>query len=306
MQAKRNTILAVSLVALVVITVMLYVGTQQRQHTSTLPFIGDVSLETVDAVMLESPTEKINLHYVGNTWRLNDTYNVDRNMVDVLFATLQQVVAKRSITGSLRDSLSNVLKEQGVRVSLVENGNVKKSFYAGGNVQKSIAYFQEEGSKEVWVGVIPGYRVYAAGIFELETKAWRDRLAFGLNWQNFKMLTLEFPSAKDGIAVTLEGDVLQVAQIQEVDTTKLYPFMDAIALLTVDQYVDVDTSTIREEDWILTVKLEDIGKRVFSLKVYPQPGSQNYLGLINETDWAVFGKNKVLEIKHPRSYFKLE
>jgi hypothetical protein len=306
MQSKRNKILTGTLVALVLITIGVYFGIRQEQRLTSDLFIKDVAFDRIDGVAFSSSQQTIDIQYSGNKWRINDTYDADRNMIDLLFATLQQVVAKRSITGNLKDSLKTHLEEQGVRVSLLEQGRVIKTFYVGGNAQKSTAYFREEGSDAIWVGVIPGYRVYTAGIFELGLKDWRDRLVFNFNWENFKGLSVDFPSSDDGMDVTLTGNNLQVAQIQQVDTAKLYPFMDAVAFLAVDQFIDVDSASIQSDSWIFTIKIEDIAKRVYTLQLYPQPGTQNYLGLINGKDWAVLGKNKVLEIKHPRSYFKQE
>jgi hypothetical protein len=69
------------------------------------------------------------------------------------------------VAESLRDSIAAVLDTNGVVVKLYEGDNLLKEFIAGGNATKTQAYFKYPEEEDSYVMVIPGYRVYAAGIF---------------------------------------------------------------------------------------------------------------------------------------------
>ena len=114
-------------------------------------------------------------------------------MIDVLFATLQQAIPRKPVAAALSDSVSQYLQKDGVNVSLFADGNLEKSFFAGGNLQKTTAYFQLPGSVP-YTMVIPGYRVYTSGIFELKASGWKQKYVFGFNWRNFQRLEAEFPA----------------------------------------------------------------------------------------------------------------
>src|SRR5688572_18601241 len=86
MQEKRNKQLLVSLVLLVLITAVLYLfftSEHVQQIDKTIFQVED--LKTIDRVVLASKKGKVELAYNGSRWMVNDRYNADGNMIQVLF-----------------------------------------------------------------------------------------------------------------------------------------------------------------------------------------------------------------------------
>ena len=93
----------------------------------------------------------------------------------------------------MQDSVAMVMDSQGVKISLYHTDELLQEFLAGGNSAKTQAYFKKPSEKESFLMDIPGYRVYASGIFELEENGWRDKYVFNFNWRNFQSLKSVFP-----------------------------------------------------------------------------------------------------------------
>ena len=51
-------------------------------------------------------TGNVTLKYNGSRWKVNDEFNADPIMIDVLFATLQQAEPRRPLAASLKDSVA--------------------------------------------------------------------------------------------------------------------------------------------------------------------------------------------------------
>src|SRR5687768_12922575 len=200
----------------------------------------DFDFKSVDQVVLESRTGRVDLKFNGTKWKVNNQFDADPSMVEVLFATLQQAEPKRPLPPNIQDSINTVLKQQGVKVSVISSGQPVLIFYAGGNAKKTQAYFGTENEElKSYLVTIPGYRVYASGIFELPEKEWKNKFVFGFNWRNFQRLEAEFPEkGADDFQVALNDNYFSVEGLVSVDTAKLNTFLDDVSLLTVDEYLE--------------------------------------------------------------------
>ena len=147
-------------------------------------------------VTLQSDAVTISLEFNGGRWSVNEKYSADPAMIEVLFATLQQAEPKRPLAVSQSDSIASHLRKEGVKVSLLSNGSLVKTFFAGGNTARNQAYFLGEDEKVPYLMNIPGYRVYVSGIFELDESGWREKRVFAFNWRNFQQLEASFPKRK--------------------------------------------------------------------------------------------------------------
>src|SRR5690349_16441857 len=98
-----------------------------------------------------------------------------RNLISVLFCTIQQTWPKRKVTSQIEESIKTQVKNNGVKVSLFAGQSLEKTFYAGGNANKTQAYFIDTETDEIYIMEIPGYRVYVSGILELDESGWRDK-----------------------------------------------------------------------------------------------------------------------------------
>jgi hypothetical protein len=309
MQEKRNKRLVILFVVLLGTTASVYwFGKSESGYEVDPAIFKQVDLNTVDEVVLESLSGKIDLKYEGARWKVNEKFNANSDRINVLFATLQQAEAKRPVALSLQDSLAFVLQKTGVKVTLRIAGETKEVFYAGGNESKNQAYFIKENASIPYVVTIPGYRVYVSGIFELAESEWRDKYVFGFNWRNFQRLETKFPTKPNNdFVVEMDNGLPVIRGIQEVDTTKLNSFLDDISLLTVDDFIPANPSldSLAQASSIISVLVSDIGGREYLLQLYPvNDKSLHYFGMINGTQWARFNKNRIAGIVRDRNFFK--
>lgn len=302
---KRRFILLV-LMTLVTLGVFWWIQPENRMDIDQALFQVE-DLQKINRVSLTSADGEVSLRYDGSRWRVNDAYPADGDMIRVLFATLQQAKPKRAVSGARGDSIYNELDRSGVEVSLHEEGELKKQFLAGGNAGKTQAFFAVPETREVYVMTIPGYRVYVSGIFELGESGWRDKFVFGFNWRNFKSLDAGFPGSPDqGFTVSMQGDQFGIEGLQEADTMKLNNFLDAVSLLTVDEYLSEPalTDSLLRQTPQMTIRVTDIGNRTFDLHVYGEgPGSARW-GLIQNSQPALFNARKINFLSRPKSFFK--
>jgi hypothetical protein len=227
-------------------------------------------------------------------------------MIDVLFATMMAAEPKRPVSRNLNDSIYQTLENSGVRVSMSTAGKPVAVLLVGGNTEKSQSYFALPSEKKVFIMTIPGYRVYVSGIFESPETGWRTTRVFDFNWENFQQLAADFPGKEGGnFTIAMKDFQITIPGVAPVDTAKLNNFLDAISILTVDQYLTKD----RTLDSLLLVKpietltVSDIAGRNHVLSIYPH-GQQGVVGLINQKDWALFDRRKVSLISQPKEYFR--
>lgn len=263
---------------------------------------------TIDKVILSKSEEKIELTFDGARWKVNDQL-ADRSMIDVLFATLQQVEPKRLVAESLKDSIGLMLRNGGVHVQLFEGNNLQKEFMAGGNQRKTQAYFKNPTDDDSYVMVIPGYRVYASGIFELDENGWKDRYVFNFNWRNFKSLKALFPAdSKNDFEVSMGESYFEVKDMVAVDTTKLNDFLDAISLLEVDQYIKpadvVGYDSLLKTNPQLEIEVNDISGKSYFLSIYDLQDQPQALGIIQTTNPAYIDKRKIKGLLKERAWFR--
>ena len=309
MQQKRNIRLLISLCVLVVITagVVFLFNRETAAVDKTIFQVAD--LKTIDKVVLQQDSFKTEIALTGNRWRVNGEV-ADRSMIDVLFATLQQAEPKRKLSEKLTDSVRTFLEKEGVHVTLYQGDEPALDFFAGGNPSKTQAYFSKPGDEDVYIMIIPGYRVYTAGIFELEPSGWKDKYVFNVNWQNFKNLSVSFTASPTDNFDVVMNKLLEIKGVAQADTAKLNSFVDNVSLLTVDQYLTREQA-VAYDSVLLTgtgfeITISDISGKTHSLKLYPEIGKPVVFGLVQGSYPAIFDSRKILPLMKSKGWFTLK
>ena len=308
MQEKKNKMRFMLLALLTVITLLVFWWIQPENRLDIDQDIFQVEdMESLSRVELISPGGSVDLAFNGTRWRVNDQYDADRNMISVLFATLQQATPKRAVASTKADSVFRQLTDSGVKVSLYGGQDLRKTFYAGGNAQKTQAFFADPDTQEVYVMAIPGYRVYVSGILELPESGWRDKFVFGFNWRNFKSLEASFNKApSENFTISMVKDYFGIEGLTSVDTARLNTFLDDVSLLTVDEYVSepglADSLLQLKPDF--QVRVTDVANRVYSLRLFNSTRSSGVLGVIQDQDAALFDPEKIQRLLKPKSFFR--
>jgi hypothetical protein len=308
MQRRRNKLRFILLALLTMATMLVLWWIQPENRLDVDADVFQVpALNTISRVELTSDSSKVALSYEDNRWRINDQYDADAGMVQVLFATLQQARPKRPVARTQRDSIFNTLSRSGVRVELFAGSEKRKEFFAGGNEGKSQAYFADPESQEVYVMTIPGYRVYVSGILELGVNGWRDKLVFNFNWETFKTLEARFPQRPAGnFTVSMTRNFFGIEGIADADTAKLNTFLDDVSLLTVEEYLPepgLSDSLLRREPE-LEFLVSDIANRSYRLRMFNFGPRQEVYGIIQDSQIALFHRRKFQGLLKPKSFFR--
>lgn len=308
MQEKQNirrlVLLAILILATAVVIASRYWSDDALVETDLFK---PPHLDKVNRITLASPRDTVELQFDGR-WKVNDRYDADRAMIEVLFATLQQAVPKRPVANSMRDSINRALIHDGVTVTLYSPEGQEGAFVAGGNEHKTQAYFKLPDGDIPYIMSIPGYRVYVSGIFEMASQGWRDKYVFGFNWRNLEKLNASFPEQPaenfEVSANTLSGG-FGIGGLTEVDTTRLNDYLDAVSLLTVDQYVAdaqlIDSLAAATPQMNLTVTA--VGNHVYTLSLFGTADGVSYLVLVNQQDAALVNRRKLQPVVRLRSFF---
>lgn len=309
MQRKSNIRLLIAFATLIVVNVSLYFLFTARETTDVDDDLFKVEDFTkIDEVILMQKENPVKLKYLGGSWTVNSQL-ADRRMIDVLFATLQQAQPKRPVAESIRDSTNAILENEGVVVKLLANGELQKEFIVGGNPAKTQTYFKQRNSNKSYVAIIPGYRVYVGGIFELDESGWKDKYVFNFNWRNFQSLTFKVPSdSKSDFEINMGKNYYEVKGIVSVDTTKLNDFLDAVSLLTVDQYLKKDNVPYFDSLGKATPRFElivtDVSGKAYSVAFYEDGTKDRLLGQIQGSQLAIFDPKKLTAIAKSRKWFE--
>jgi Domain of unknown function (DUF4340) len=309
MQKKKNMRLLVSLITMLAATVVFYLLTNtdgRLEIDKTLFRVEDPT--RINKVTLESSKGKIELNYNGTAWKVNDRFDADRQLVTVLFATLEQAEPKRSSSQNERVATIDRLTREGVKVSLLEESELKQTFYAGGNPEKTLTYFYRQGDKP-YVMTIPGYRIYVASILELDENGWRDKRVFNFNWRNFRKLAVSFSAdAKEDFEVSQRNRFFDIDGIS-TDTTRLNNFLDDVSLLTGDGIILPASfpkyDSLLKSSPTMKIVINDIANRNYQLELFRSiPGDPNVVGRVNDIDVMIFDRKKIFRVAKNRSYFK--
>jgi hypothetical protein len=278
----RNTILLISVAVLLLVSLSL-AFVPSRNSSAVDPDIFKVPDQTkIDRVEFISNTDTLELAFLDQRWKVNQQYKADRNLVTALFATIYQATAKREVAPSLTDSINQLIKTQGTRVKLFEQGEVRKEFYVHGNQTTLETWFQLD-NQNPYVVVIPGYRVYVASIFQLGEDVWRDKRVFDINWQNFRFSQTVFPASPDlNFALQVSGQNVEVKGLPEADTLRVSNYLDALSVLSSERYLSelkAPWDSLAQTQPYVKITLTDIGGRSHVLEIFPLiPGQRSLLG----------------------------
>lgn len=308
MQEKKNKRLVALLIVLLLATSGLYWFGNGASDTSIDKNIFQIDDYTsIDRITFESGKDKIELFFNGSRWRVNDSFDADRNLVSVLFATLKQAQPKRAVAASLLDSVNRILDTEGVHVSLFEGESLRKTFISGGDRDRMQSWFKHPVSNEIFLMTIPGYKVYVSGILQLSKNQWRDKAVFGFNWRNFRSLDVRYPAKpSDNFRVAPQNDVFGVEGIK-TDTTKLGNYMDHVLSLAVNEYLEPGkyTDSLKTAQPVAIFTVTDIASKTYSLRIYDDKPGQ-VPALVQERDGAVFSRQKIQPVLRPKSYFSIK
>ena len=216
--AKKNKWLLVLLLATVAVNVLLFIVPKKG---ASIAFEEDIFLvadtASIVSIRLGLNEESILLSRKNKGWVLNQSYSTDPGLVRMLLSIMKHISVKRPV--------SDPVSTTPVPVSITfEDGQVFP-FEVSGNATKTKSYFSNE--KKTYEVEIPGYRDYLAGIFELKTDQWRDRVIFDGSWRTIQQLTLDYNDAQNNdFQISFNETFFKVEGVQRMDSSKVVNYLN--------------------------------------------------------------------------------
>lgn len=311
MQENRNIRLLISWGLLMAVAgVLLYIGDAPSHEVVNKDLFRVVDQTEVDHFTIQKPgSDLIEIQFDGSKWMVNSSFEADRQLITVFFATLLQAEPKRPVAIGQRDSISQAINQRGVHVKLFIEDEVVQDFRVIGNDRKTETYFQSNQDNAPYLVTIPGYRVYVGSVFELTPGEWRDRRIFNFNWQNFKSLSMSHPDAQDNFTVSFQDQFFGIEALSQADTTRLNDFLDAVSLLQASRFIEPNDTLrwegSRTQQPEFSIQVSDIANRVYDLEIFPRvPDQSSVLGRINHQSLALFNAQDIARIARKRGDFK--
>lgn len=305
MQSKRNKYLALSLTLLVLVSASLFIASREEARPVIDPeYFAIPDTEHIDRVQLLSPSDTVDLSFDGSRWKVNGNWDADAQMIKVLMAALRQVEPHRPVAMTMRESVVGRLKENGTQVTLTMAGRETVKFLAGGNSRQSESWFLKDGDDQPMIMIIPGYRVYVSGIFQMKKGDWRNKRIFEFNWRNFKSLSATYPTeSNQNFTVELRGQELSMVGLPKVDTTKLTDYVDAVSLLQAKRFVDAGKGA-GSPQVLVSIEIKDIGNRAYLLELFkPGDGDREIYGRMTGGQVVAFDRESIPSVIRRRTYF---
>jgi hypothetical protein len=308
-QAKKNITLLISLGVLCLVSLGLYWGSNAvTEHIDPTLFRLQDS-KAVNKVVFKSDTSRIELEFNNNKWTVNKTFDADRDLVDVLFATVAQAIPKREAAASIRDSVARESKQQGVKVEFYVGSAVDRTFWVWGDEAQGVTYFIDNEGNTPYVMVIPGYRVFVAGIFTQGETMWRDKRIFNFNWRNFTGLTASFPNdPKQNFSVAMAERFFSIEGMTNIDTTALNNYLDAVSLIEADAFYSPGQSTqydsLLKTKPIIRIDAKELSDEQHTLEVFGiAKDERNALARWGE-DYVWFDRRNIMQLYKKRKDFE--
>lgn len=311
MEPRRTKALALLLVSLMLLSATLaWLGRPEARLVVDKELFSVKETEKINRVLMIRKTDTVDLTFDGS-WTVNGKWDADIQMIKVLMAALRQIEPHRPVAASRVDTVNRQLHERGTRVLLSDTDGMEMRIIAGGNAAKSEAWFRKEGDeREVpYVVVIPGYRVYVSGIFEMDASGWRNKRIFDFNWRNFKSLTATYPKEpKAGFRVEMKQRYFGIQDMEEADTAKLNDYLDAVSLLLATRFVNrtepVADSIVRTSP-VARIDIRDIADRIYTLELFaPRKNDNEVFGRLADGQVVAFDRPDVIGIVRRRGWFE--
>ena len=298
-QKKKNIALLISLGILCLISLTLFLGGKENRIEIDPNLFQLTEPKAIDRITIAKAEKKIELKFSSSQWRVNETWPADRDLIDVLFATIDQAIPKRKVASRVMDSVRNLISGSGIKVTFFEGLEKQKEFVVLGDAESGSTYFSDPEDVDLYAMVIPGYRVYVAGIFEQDANAWRDKRIFNFNWRNFKELRAEFPDdPTQNFTVAMTGRFFSLVGQNNIDTTSLNNYLDAVSLIKADSFYFAIPmmDSIATPPSIMSILVKDVADQLYSLTIFEiGKEKRNVLARWNE-DFVWLDRKNIIQL----------
>ena len=314
-QKQKNITLIVVLAVLAFCSLMLSLIDSTTSNTISNKTVFSVQdTASIDEISIKSAKETIELRKSGSTWMLNNKFKAEQNIAKVLLSILKDMEVTRRVPQDRQNEIAEFIRKNGYLIEISGNGKLLNSFYSSGNENKTVSYMMATDENQSYIMGIPGYGSYIAGIFEIPTSDWRDRLILSTNWRSLQRLKINYADYPEyNLEIRFKFNFLGIEGVEQLDTTRMMNFIEGFNYLQADKYLSPGQnakydSLLRTPETV-SMSIQDIDtKNSKTIKFFPLlPKDEMMLAYIKEDEqMALFQTERIQGLFAVKSDFILK
>ncbi len=252
----------------------------------------------------------------GGRWILNDKYEVNPSMIQVMLSTFCEIDVKAPVSKSTRNTIIRLLAGHAVKTEIYQEvyrinlfGKIKlfphekltRTYYVGDVTRDNSGTFMlMEGAEDPYIVSIPGFRGFVTSRYSAFESDWRSHAAFSSRVPEISSLSVVFneAAAKSFRITNIDNHVFKLeslmdgSNIAHFDTTKVIRYLSMFRSLNFETVLD--EMTTKKRDSILAtlpmneITLTDRLGKLHTLKTWKRKADYNAVDMFgNPTEWDV-------------------
>jgi len=253
---------------------------------------------------------------VGGNWVLNDKYEVNPTMVQVMLKTFASIDIKEPVAKSVRNTIIRLMAGKSIkteiyqrvyrinifdRIKLFPHEKLTRTYYVGdATMDNSGTYMLMEGTEEPYIVNIPGFRGFVSTRYSALEGDWRSHSIFRFRVPDITSISVSFNEKPErSFRVTNLNNkeftltsLIDNRSVEQFDTVRVVEFLSMFKNLNFESILDEMTQTKR--DSILSqpptyeITLVDKQGKSHSLKTWKRKADIGQLDLDgNQTEFDI-------------------
>jgi len=245
---NRNRILLILVLVLAAVAAFIVINRSKSTFSNALSEFAIDDTTTVTRIFLaDKENNKVNLsRELGGAWKLNDTFSVRPDAINILLKTIQDIDVSGPVPRSGHNNVIKKLASSSVKIEIYQwkhriqlFGKIKlfpretlvKTYYVGSNTQDNLGtYMLLEGSDVPFVVYIPGFKGFVSVRYTARPEDWRDHTVFNHRIADIQKIRIDFNETPfSSFEISNQDD--RIFKLKSVATNTEIPVYDTLRLL---------------------------------------------------------------------------
>lgn len=309
-QKGKNIRLLVTLIILIAISVSVHFWNQPKKKSDhQLVQLNMPDTSAIGKIELISPEfENVIQKQEGGTWFVNNNFEADPGIVQVLLSVISSVEVVRKVADNEIEDLKNSLINNGTKVILkTSTGEVLTEFWTDGKESELQSYIMPQSQNAIYIVEIPGYESYVSGIFKIPTIDWRKRLIVATNWQTLETITYDFTRRpQESFTIKNNTGIPEILNSQQMDSAYVFNLLDQYQYLQADNFLTaeeiINIAGLEKQPPFLQVTVNMREKEPVVINFYDDTNNSAFwVAHINNNAWVRFSKKRLRSLILPKS-----
>ncbi len=206
---KKNRILIITILVLVVAAIAILAGNRYSTLSEGESDFAIHDTASVVGIFIADKNEnEIYLERVDKRWLLNDKFETNTRLVDILLGTLKKIKVKSPVSLASHDNVVRRMAAIGKKVEIYQmvyrinildkiklfrHKKLTRVFYVGDATQNSLGtYMLMEDAERPYIVYLPSFRGYISPRFTPFPDDWKSHVIFNKKLASIKSVSIEF------------------------------------------------------------------------------------------------------------------